>query len=330
MRSGTHTLHSRLLGVGAYRPSRVVPNAEVCGPIDSTDAWIVSRSGIRTRRFASPEETLTEMAAAAGGKALGEAGVPAAAVSLVLVATMSHVRQAPSVSAEVAHRLGATSAGAVDVGAACAGFCYGLALAADAVSTAAAEHVLLIGVERMTDIVDPTDRSTAFLFGDGAGAVVVGPGTEPAIGPPAWGSDGSLADAIRQDEPWTSLRTRPDAPFPALRMAGPAVFRWSMTALAPVARRALDLAGVTVDELGAFVPHQANLRIVDGLARALELPARVAVARDVVDAGNTSAASVPLALERLLSSGEARGGDLALLLGFGAGLVFAGQVVRLP
>src|SRR5829696_4909299 len=279
---------SRLTGLGAYRPVRVVTNAEICRPIDSSDEWIVARSGIRTRRFAGPEETLTEMAAAAGAKALGEAGVRPDSVSLVLVATMSRLQQAPPLAAEVAHRLGAGSAGALDLGAACAGFCYGLSVAAGAVAAGVAEHVLVIGAERMRDIIDPTDRSTAFLFGDGAGAAVVSSADEPGIGPTIWGADGSMAGAIAQDVPWNVGWSDRQA-SPALRMAGPTVFRWSITTLGPVARQVLAAAGVTATELGAFVPHQANLRIVDALARSLDLPEHVAVAREAGEVGNTSA-----------------------------------------
>lgn len=330
MRMRFEQRHSRLTGLGAYRPVRVVPNAEIVGPMDSTDEWILSRSGIRTRRFAGPDETLTEMAVAAGGKALGEAGIAPEQVSLVIVATMTRMRQAPPVAPEVAHRLGATAAGAFDLGAACAGFCYGVSVAAGAIAAGAAEHVLVIGVERMSDILDPADRSTAFLFGDGAGAAVVGPADEPGIGPTVWGADGGLADSIRQNRDWQSTAGDRTAPVLGLRMAGPTVFRWSISALPPPARRALDAAGVRPAELGAFIPHQANLRIVDALARALDLPPEVAVAREVVDMGNTSAASVPLAMEQLRSAGRVRSGELALLLGFGSGLTYAGQVVRVP
>jgi len=166
---------------------------EVAGPIRSSDEWIVSRSGITSRGYAGPAETLLDMAAAAAGKALGEAGLPPGEVSLVLVTTMSNLRQAPPLAAELAFRIGATDAGALDTGAGCAGFCYTLAVAADAIRSGSARHVVVVGVERMTDIVDPTDRGTAFLFGDGAGAVVVGPAAEPGVGPVRWGSDGSKA-----------------------------------------------------------------------------------------------------------------------------------------
>lgn len=290
----------------------------------------MARSGIRTRRFAGPDESLADMATEAAGKALGEAGVAPADVSLVLVTTMSNLRQAPPLSAEVAHRLGTGEAAALDTGAGCAGFCYTLAVAADAVRAGSARHVVVVGVERMTDIVDPADRGTAFLFGDGAGAVVVGPAATAGIGPVRWGSDGSKSDAIAQPYSWAAVKADPTVAAPTLRMAGPEVFRWAVTALAPVAADAVRLAGLTLEDIDVFVPHQANLRITDALVKGIGLPDRVVVAREIADAGNTSAASIPLAMEQLLSSGQARSGQRALLFGFGAGLLYAGQVVRLP
>jgi 3-oxoacyl-[acyl-carrier-protein] synthase III len=320
---------SQILGVGTYRPRRVVTNDEVCAGIDSSDEWIVRRTGIRTRRFASPDETLGYMAATAASKALAESGITESQVDCVLVATMSHLYQAPSLAAEVAARIGITGVAAMDLSAACAGFCYGLAVAQNMVSAGSARHVLLVCAERMSDIVDPHDRSTAFIFGDGAGAVVVGPSDEPGIGPVVWGSKPEGLDAIRQDVSWFETRD-PGAAAPYLRMEGPEVYRWATSEMGRVGELALEKAGVRRDELGAFIPHQANLRIGERLARALQLPETVAVAGDVVSNGNTSAASIPLAMEELLTAGRARRGDLALLIGFGSGLVYAAQVVRLP
>jgi 3-oxoacyl-[acyl-carrier-protein] synthase-3 len=323
-------VHPAILGIGAHRPARTVTNAEVADPIGSSDEWIVARSGIRARRFAGPEESLADMACAAAGKALGEAGVPPAEVSLVLATTMSNLRQAPPLSAEVAYRIGTEGAGALDTGAGCAGFCYTLAVAADAVRAGSARYVVVVGVERMTDIVDPADRGTAFLFGEGAGAVVVGPGAADGVGPVRWGSDGSKGAAIAQPYSWAAVKADPSVPAPTLRMAGQEVFRWAVTALAPVAADAVRAAGLTLDDIDVFVPHQANMRITDALVKGIGLPDRVVVAREIADAGNTSAASIPLAMEQLLSSGQARSGQRALLFGFGAGLLYAGQVVRLP
>jgi 3-oxoacyl-(acyl-carrier-protein) synthase III len=317
-----------MLGVGAYRPRRTVPNAEVCEQLDVDADWVFARSGIHSRRFAGPDETVVAMGAAAARDALAAAGLEAADVGVTLVATMSADAACPQVATRVADAIGAVHGSAMDLGAACAGFCYALEVAGALV---AAGHgaVLVVGVERMTDIVEPTDRSTAFLFGDGAGAAVVGPSGSPGIGPVAWGADGAQADLIVQSPTWAEVAA--GAPGkPALRMQGPAVFRWATSRMVPLAVEALEKAGCKPEQLDAFVPHQANARITDGLVRGLGLPEHVAVARDVATAGNTSAASVPLAMHALLASGAARPGDHALLLGFGAGLTFASQVVALP
>jgi 3-oxoacyl-[acyl-carrier-protein] synthase-3 len=191
--------------------------------------------------------------------------------------------------------------------------------------------VLVIGVEKLTDIVDPDDRSTAFLFADGAGAVVVGPSDRPAIGPTIWGSDGSHLDAITMTGRYEELRDpAAGAEYPHVVMQGQTVFRWAVYEMARVAREALDAAGVAPEDLGAFIPHQANVRIIDAMVKALKLPAGVPVSRDIVSSGNTSAASVPIAMDRMLEQGQARSGDTALLIGFGAGLAYAAQVVELP
>jgi 3-oxoacyl-[acyl-carrier-protein] synthase-3 len=322
---------ARLLGIGGYRPARIVPNAEIVERIDSSDEWIRTRSGIATRRWANEDETVVAMSVAAGGKALAHAGITPDQVGCVVVSTVTHLYQTPSAAAEIAYKLGTDRAAAFDISAACAGFCYGVSLGADMVRGGTADHVLVIGVERLSDLTDQTDRSTAFIFADGAGAAVVGPSDEPGIGPVVWGSDGQHLDLIRQREEWRDALFAPGGPrMPHLTMEGNAVFRWAVYEMAKVAREAMDAAGITPDDLDVFVPHQANMRITDAMARALKLPASVVTARDIVEQGNTSAASIPLAIERLLETGQARSGDLALLIGFGAGLVYAAQVVRIP
>ena len=321
--------YARILGVGGYRPSRVVTNAEICELIDSSDEWIRERSGIESRRFAAADESVIDMSVAAAGKAIAQAGIRPEQVSAVLVATVTHPLQTPSAAAAVADRLGATDAAATDLSAACAGFCYGIGLANDMVRGGSAEYVLVIGCEKLSDFTDAYDRSTAFIFGDGAGAVVIGPSDEPAIGPTIWGSDGSKYDAITQRASWIDVRDH-NVDFPHLTMQGQTVFRWAVWQMAPVAQRALDAAGVRAEDLDAFIPHQANMRITDALIKTLKLPAHVPVARDIRETGNTSAASVPLAMERMLETGEAKSGGTALLIGFGAGLVYAAQVVILP
>jgi len=325
--------HTRILGVGGYRPSRIVTNEEVCTWIESSDEWIQSRSGIVTRRWATEEETVVEMSVAAAGKALAAAGISADQIGAVLVATVSHLHQTPAAACIVADRLGITAA-AFDLSAGCAGFCYGVATASDMVKAGSAEYVLVIGVEKLSDITDQHDRGTAFIFADGAGAVVIGPSSEPGIGPVVWGSDGGKASAISQTFAWNE-RPEPgpdgaEARGPFLKMEGQAVFRWASYEMAPVAAKALEAAGITADDLDAFIPHQANMRITDLLVKTLKLPDHVPVARDIADSGNTSAATIPLAMERMLEEGKAPHGGLALIIGFGAGLVYAAQVVTLP
>jgi 3-oxoacyl-[acyl-carrier-protein] synthase III len=318
---------SRILGIGVHRPPRVVGNDEIAPRIGSTDAWIRQRSGIVTRRFAGPGETIVTMAAEAARKAAAQAGVDPGDIDLVLLASMSFLEQAPAAAPRVARLLGGNAAG-MDVSAACAGFCYGLATADALVRAGTVRHVVVVGSERMSDIVDPEDRGSAFLFGDGAGAVVVGPTRTPGVGPVVWGSEGEGHRMIAHDRSWLDTRDVP-GPWPTLRMAGPEVFRWATRVVPEVSRRALLAAGVGVTDLAAFIPHQANARIVDSAVRSLGLAPHTAVARDVVRSGNTSAASIPLAMDDLSSRGEAAGGP-ALLVGFGAGLTYAAQVVTLP
>ena len=321
--------HARVLGVGAYRPERLVPNSYVVDAIDSSDEWIQQRSGIKSRRWAGPEESVQMMSVAASRIAIERAGLDPTQIDCVVVATISHLLQTPAVATAIAHELG-TKAAAFDISAACSGFCHGIAMAADFVRAGSARHVLVIGVERLTDILDLTDRGTAFIFADGAGAVVVGPSDNAGIGPTAWGSDGSQAHVITQTPSCLGGPSHSDADHPVVQMEGTAVFRWAPFAMAKVAHEALDLAGIGVDDLDAFIPHQANLRITQTLAKNIKLPDSVAVATDVVDSGNTSAASVPLAMEAMIRHDEAAPGDTALLIAFGAGLSYAGQVVTLP
>ncbi|MGQ0463858.1 MAG: beta-ketoacyl-ACP synthase III [Sporichthyaceae bacterium] len=324
----TGAAHTRLYGVGGYRPARIVDNAEICLQIDSDDEWIRSRSGIATRRFAAPDETLQDMSVAAGGKAIAAAGISPEQIGMTIVGSCTTTIQVPAAGPEVAYRLGATNSAAFDLNIACAGFTHGVALASDAIRAGSCEYALVIGTEKFSPLVNPTDRGIAFIFGDGSGAAVVGPSDTPGIGPVVWGADGEQAGAIAMDGDWVSKATAGERAY--LGMNGQQVFRWASFSMAPVARRAVEAAGLTLDDLDAFVPHQANLRITDAMCRALKLPKHVNVARDIVEMGNTSAASIPLAMETMLERGEARSGDTALLIGFGAGLSFAAQVVTMP
>jgi 3-oxoacyl-[acyl-carrier-protein] synthase III len=325
----TGAAHARIWGVGGYRPERVVTNDEICEHIDSTDQWIRERSGIITRRYAAAEETVVDMASAAAGDALESTGLTAAQIDTVIVATVTHPYQTPGAAPMVAERIGATPAAAFDISAACAGYCHGISLANDMVRSGSAKFVLVIGVEKLSDFTDKTDRGSAFIFGDGAGAAIVGPSEFPGIGPTVWGSDGAKWDTIAQRSSWIEVRDH-QAAWPAITMKGQSVFRWAVWSMAPIAQAALDQAGIKADDLDAFIPHQANMRIIDALIKQLKLPEHIAVARDIAENGNTSAASIPLATQRMLDSGEAPHGGLALQIAFGAGLVYAAQVIVLP
>ena len=312
---------ARILSFGGYQPARVVTNDDLAATVETSDEWIRSRVGIASRRIAGPDETVADMAVAAGGKALADSGLAASDIGLVIVATCTPETQIPNTAATVATRLGIPAPGAFDVNAACAGFCYGLATAADAVRAGSARHALVIGAEKLSQWIDWTDRATCIIFADGAGAAVVGPAGDsaaPGIGPVVWGSDGTMADYI-------CIRDRNSF----IHQEGQAVFRWATTALHPVARAACERAGVDPASLAAFVPHQANLRIIEAIARRLGAP-QARVADDVVHAGNTSSASVPLALSRMSERGEIGSGDAVLLLGFGAGISYAAQVITAP
>ena len=313
-----------ILGLGAYRPTQRLTNADLVARLDTSDEWIVRRTGISERRVAGPDDTLVAMGVDAGAKALAAAGVQAGDVDLVITASCTSQTLIPGIGPRIAAGVGASQAGAFDLNAGCAGFCYALSMAADAVRAGNARRALVVATERLTDWVDADDRGMAILFGDAAGAALVGvPDTasEAGIGPVAWGSDGTAAHVIE-------VRQRPDGRS-FMEMEGSAVFRWATTQLVPVARRACDQAGVAPEELSAIVLHQANLRITESIARSLGAPQAI-LARDIVDAGNTSAASVPLALSRLVDEGQVGSGDRVLLFAFGAGLTYAGQVVRLP
>ncbi len=324
--------HARILGIGGVRGEKVVPNDDVVEPINSSDEWIQQRTGIVTRRRAGADVTVADLAVGAGEDALRSAGLYGSDVDAVIVGTVTWFEQTPSLAAVVADRLGATPASAYDISAACAGYAYGIAQADALVRAGTARHVLVIGVEKMSDFIDPTDRSISFLLGDGAGAAVVGPSDTPGIGRTVWGSDGSQSTLIRQTHSWLDYRDRApgEVEWPTLRQEGPSVYKWAVFQMTPVAQEAIDAAGLTPADIDVFLPHQANMRIIDHMVKMLGLREDVVVGRDIADTGNTSAASIPLAAERLLREGHATSGDIALQIGFGAGLAYAAQVVVLP
>lgn len=308
---------ARIAALGEYQPSNVVTNHDLAKRVETSDEWIQSRVGIQERRIAGPDDTVVSMAATAGGKALAASGTDSRDVDLVIVATCTQQDQIPNAAASVAARLGISAPGAFDVNAACAGFCYAVELASNAVRTGSARNVLVIGSEKLSDWVDWDDRSTCVIFADGAGAAVVTSAEDPAIGPVVWGSSGERADTIYLRE------------NKYLYQEGQAVFRWTSTELDQVALDALDRAGLAPSEISAFVPHQANLRIVEAIAKRLGAP-QATIARDIVTAGNTSSASIPLALSRMIGRGELPSGSTVLTLGFGAGLTYAAQALQVP
>jgi 3-oxoacyl-[acyl-carrier-protein] synthase-3 len=327
--------HSRILSVGTYRPKRQVPNSEIVDRIDSTDEWIVQRTGIESRRFAGDDETVISMAKAACEMALHRAQLSIEDIDTVILSTISYPFQAPSAATELINELGNPKAAAFDLSAACAGFCYGVGLASDLVRSGTSRNVLVIGVEKLSDYTDPNDRATAFIFADGAGAVIIGYSDQPRIGTTIWGSDADSRDAITLTPSFLDFKKYPDKGvdelgWPNIAQQGQVVFRWAVYSMSKVGLKALEAAGVTVDELGAFIPHQANIRIIETMAKEMKIPDSVLIADDIRTNGNTSAASIPLAMDRILEEHPELHGKLALLIGYGAGLVYAGQVVELP
>jgi 3-oxoacyl-[acyl-carrier-protein] synthase III len=321
---------SKVLGIGVYRPSNIVVNDDIIHKINSSDQWIRERSGIIQRRYANNDETVAYMASQAATDAVLDANINVREVDLVILATATNPAQLPNLAMEIATNIGAVNAGAYDIGAACSGFSYGLAIASSAILSGDAKNVIIVGSERMTDFVSETDRGTAFLFADGAGAFLVGGSDKTEISNPVWGSDGNLKDWICMTNDWPTYLSDRNVDFPSLKMEGQKVFRWAITEMVGIAHQTLKKAGISVDDLGAFVPHQANQRITDHIAKSLKLPPHVAVARDGINMGNTTAATIPLALDTLRRNGEVKSGDLALLMGFGAGLAYSGQVIVVP
>ncbi|WP_217207821.1 beta-ketoacyl-ACP synthase III [Streptomyces sp. AC550_RSS872] len=309
---------SRIAAVGHYQPAKVLTNEDLAGMVDTSDEWITSRVGIRTRHIAGPDEPVDELAAHAAAKALAAAGLAPGDIDLVLVATSTAIDRSPNMAARVAARIGIPSPAAMDVNVVCAGFTHALATADHAVRAGAAARALVIGADKMSDVTDWSDRTTCVLVGDGAGAAVVEASEEAGIGPVLWGSVPEMGHAVR-------IEGQP-ARF---AQEGQSVYRWATTQLPAIARRACERAGLAPEDLAGVVLHQANLRIIEPLA--LKLGAvNAVVARDVSESGNTSAASIPLAFSKLVEQGRISSGDPVLLFGFGGNLSYAGQVVRCP
>ena len=311
---------ARLLGVGAAQPELTWTGDQLGAPFGKDGAWIETRTGIQSlRRIEKPSE-LTELTQRAARDAIAAAGLEAAQIDLVITASCS-AAAGPWDTGSLAKGL-AERAAHMQINAACSGFCYALSTAQSLIRAGTAHYVLVVAAEQMSALVDDADLGTSIIFGDGAGAAVVGPcdpGTSTGIGPAVWGSDGEQAQLI-DCGPVIGGK---------LQMAGRQVFRWAVEKMPAIAHEACARAGVALSDIEVFVPHQANARIVEAITKKLGLD-HAEVADSVRYAGNTSAASVPIALADLAQQGRSRTGQLALLLGFGAGLSYAGQVVVLP
>jgi 3-oxoacyl-[acyl-carrier-protein] synthase-3 len=310
---------SRISAVGYYQPAEVLTNADLERIVETNDEWIRTRVGIVERRIARTE-SVADLATQAAAKALAGSGRPAGEIDMVVVATTTAIDRCPNTAARVAAALGLTAPAVLEVNTACSGFSHALAVADHAVRAGAARAALVVAAEKMSDVTDWTDRTTCILIGDGAGAAVIEAcdDEEWGVGPVFWGS-----------APEKSRMVLIEGAVPRFSQEGQSVYRWVTGEVANLARKTCTAAGVTLDQLAGFVPHQANLRMIEPLARQLGLEDKV-IARDVVTSGNTSAASVGIAFAKLVESGELVSGDLALLFGFGGGLAYAGQVVRCP
>ena len=320
---------TRIYALGASRGHQTVTNDDIAGPIDSSDEWIRQRTGIITRKRADKEQSLLDMAVEASNEAIKKSGIAPDEIGAVILATITFPYQTPSGASLLAEKVGAHGAAAYDISAACAGYCYGIAQADALVRAGTSKYVLVVGGEKLSDFIDPADRSISFLLGDGAGAAIVGPSDHPGISKSVWGSDGANWDKVGMTSSILDFRDG-KAQWPTLIQEGQSVFRWAVWEMAKVAKQALAESGLEASDLSALVTHQAHIRIIDEFAKQLELPESVVVARDIVDTGNTSAASIPLAMHRLLAEGKVKSGGYALEIGFGAGLAFAAQVVELP
>lgn len=322
---------TRFLSIAGHVPDRVLTNADLERIVDTSDEWIVTRTGIRERRMVEPSMAASDLAEVASRQALERAGISADQLDLILVGTVTGDHAFPSTSCILQARLGATNAICMDVGAACSGFLYASEVARAFIGTGQARHVLIVGVEILTKFVNFEERSTCVLFGDGAGAAVLGPGDEShRIVASHLGCDGRQAELIKLQaggsrEPFSADTLERKTQF--LSMQGNEVFKTGVRQMADACFRVLEKAGVAPTEVDLFVPHQANMRIIDALSKRLELPVEK-VFVNIEKYGNTSAASVPIAVDEAVRSGRVREGDLLLMVVFGSGFTWGASLVR--
>ncbi len=304
-----------IFGMGSYIGEELVTNADLEKKMDTNDEWIRTRTGIEERRFAPKDIDSSDMAYLAAKNALEQAELSAEEIDLILVATVTPDMAFPSVSAMIQHRLGATKAAAMDISAACAGFIYGLATGQQFIENGAYKYILVVGVEKLSKITNFEDRNTAVLFGDGAGAAVLGPvSDDKGILAFELGADGSGAMHINKQGPF-------------LEMNGREVFKFAVRQMGDSALRVLEKAGLTKEDCDFLVPHQANIRIMEASRQRLDLPIEK-MSKTVHKYGNTSSASIPMALVDELQSGKIKDGDVLVLVGFGAGLVWGSVAIR--
>ncbi|MEC4891362.1 MAG: beta-ketoacyl-ACP synthase III [Nitrospira sp.] len=323
-------MRARIAGTGSYAPARVMTNADLEGMVATSDEWIRERTGIRERHIAAAGEACSDLAVQAGKRALAAAGIAPTDLDLILVATCTGDYPLPSTACLVQHQLGATKAAACDLGAACCGFVYALSVA-DAYVRTGMKHVLVIGAEVMSAITDWTDRNTCVLFGDGAGAAVVSATDgERGILSTHLRSDGALCDLIAV--PAGGSRQPPSEKVVAerqqyIKMKGNETFKVAVRSLEEIARETLAANQLTVEALDLYVPHQANMRILSAVSERLGLP-QEKIMLNVDRYGNTSAASIPIALDEAVRAGRVKDGSLVMLGAFGAGLTWASALIR--
>ena len=323
------TTHARIIGVGSYLPERILTNTDLEAMVDTSDEWIVTRTGIRERRVVAEGEATSHLSVRAAERALADAGIAASEIDLVVLGTSSPDMIFPATACLVQEKLGMTCP-AYDVNAACSGFVFALHAGVAAIESGRATRVLVIGADALTRHIDFTDRATCVLFGDGAGAVVLEAGGEPGVLGIVLGSDGSGAGLLRIPAGGSARPVVPEGVGDASRyvqMNGNEVFRFAVKAIPAATLEALAASGHTVDDLAWLVPHQANQRILNTVEQRLGIPSE-RVFSHVATTGNTSAASIPLALDDLYTSGRIASGDLIALVGFGAGLTWGAAVVR--
>lgn len=310
---------SRIVGTGHYRPERVMTNKDLEQLVETSDEWIRQRTGIEERHIAADDQDVADLAAVAGRAAIADAGLDPSEITQVIVATCSNYERSPSAAGRVAQLLGLSAPAAFDVGAACSGFEHALAVADMSLRAGASTATLVIGAEKLSAVTDYSDRTTCILTADGAGAMVLVPSEEATISPVVWGTVPELADAVTIG-----------GEGPAFSQQGRQVLGWALREAPKISRRIVEAAGLTMEDIDVFVPHQANLRMIEPLAASLGLREDAIVADDIVTSGNTSAATIPLAISRMREAGRIPSGATALLVGFGGGFSWAGQVVRLP